>query len=185
MLRLPRSVEASPAPIRAVVELVSGAAFLAVMCWPLWYLAVPKGSVVIGLAAGVTGQVVLRRQLRRDTGWPVARRAEMLDRLRRGEVPADPGDRDRLRVILRTAAQNDRGADWIILALCLIGAVLPPLNASRYPGYLEWVGAGWLAAAGILAFTLTRRRQAHCHRQLTLLDAAEASPGTGSSTKLP
>ena len=178
MLHLPRPVEASPAPIRFAVELLFGAAFITVACWPLWFLAVPYGSVLIGLAAGSTSQVLLRRQLHRDTGWSTARRTEMLHQLCRGDIPAEAADRERLPVILRTGARNDRGSDWMILALCLIGAVLPPLNAARYPSHLEWVGAGWLVAAGILAFTLARRRQARRHRQLALLNAAQAGTGT-------
>jgi hypothetical protein len=173
--RLSRYLSTAPLPAAVAAQLLLTMVLVAVAGWPAILFASVGAFISAGwglvLSAVVT--VAERRQQQRATGWSPAHRADLIERLRDGEAPADPADRKRLAMTLATGIVNRRGLEWVLLVAWLVIAGLPLLRADRYPGRTEWLATSWVLAAAVVLFNLSRRAQSRRRGLLAQLEAAD------------
>jgi hypothetical protein len=173
--RLFRYLNTAPLPAAVATQLLLTVTLVAVAGWPA--LPATSGRAFLstgwGLIVSAVATVAERRQQQQATGWTPTHRADLIDRLRDGEAPVDPEDRQRLAMTLATGIANRRGLDWVTLVAWLAIASLPLLRADRYPGRTEWLATGWLLAAAGVLFTLSRRAHRRRRDLLAQLEAAD------------
>ena len=167
-----RSIRSGPWYLRAVC----GVAFSVLLLWPLLLDLGTRApaSFVLGAAAGFGANLAESGQLREGTGWDRARRVREVDRARAGVLPEDAADRRRVAWLVATRLRQRRGAEWVLLGLLLVCAVLTVVRQDRYPHGWAPVSAAWFTLVGGAGFLLTRRgrhRDAGLLRRLGAVDA--------------
>ena len=115
------------------------------------------------------------RRWTRLTGWDREHRTDLLRAARRGDLPADPADRTRLRDMVATDLRDTRGLSWFagLWPLVVAGMLfLPDHRPSRTVLIVSVVWYVLLAGVHLRIGLQIRARQ---RRALSALDSAAAA----------
>ena len=136
----------------------------AVAQFAIWGLL---GTPIMGIAKD--------RRWTRLTGWNRQRRTDLIRAARRGDLPADPADRARLRDMVATEVRETRGLPWFAGIWPLVVASLLFLPGHRPSRTVLIVSVVWyVLLAGVhLGFGL--RLRSRQRRVLSMLGSAAAA----------
>ena len=169
-----RLIVAGPWPVHMAFYVV----FLVVISWPLALrTAGPPYPVLPGIAIGVVLSFVQRRQDRRETGWTPAEQFDVIRRAHEGDLPTDPADRSRLRLILARYAKEARPLPWIELVGFTAFAAAVLASRDTFRGWSEWPVAAFYVLVAVTLFVLIRRRNARRRALLAALDGVSDAAG--------
>ncbi|MFD5185940.1 hypothetical protein ACFWMQ_25725 [Streptomyces sp. NPDC058372] len=157
---------------------ILGASGLVLLISPGQSPSAVLGRVAVSSLGGVAVLLAVRRKEKRATGTDTTGLVSLDRRLRTGEVPADPAEREALRALVAKRLHRARNRPWALAFLVLLFggvAVLTALTA----GPRETIGFTLLAVAfPTWLFFNGRKQLRRLRRMREALDGAPR-PGAG------
>jgi hypothetical protein len=136
---------------------------------------VPAQVTIWGLLGTPIIGVAQDRRWARQTGWGRQHRTDLIRAARRGDLPADPADRTRLRDMVATEVRETRGLLWLAGIWPLAVASLLFLPDHRPSRTVLIVSVVWYVLLAGVHLRLGLRLRARQRQALSVLDSAAAA----------